>query len=256
VERNPVEGVLTNVFGTLNVARAGIAAGIDTMVMISTDKAVHPSNVMGATKRLAEHLWAQHAAQSTVSRLLMVRFGNVLGSAGSVIPLFQEQLRMGGPLTVTHPDMERYFMTIREAAGLVIQAATLPEARSGLFVLDMGEPVKITELAEQMIRLAGLRPYEDIPITITGLRPGEKLSEVLTYENETLHPTEHPKISQAITRNPDTPASMALEPLWQACSRRDPQALRECLHRLVPDYHNDKLSMTAPTASHHTKETA
>lgn len=236
VEDNPAEAVLTNVFGTRNVAQTGVASGIETMVLISTDKAVNPSNVMGATKRLAECVWAQTAQQARESRMVMVRFGNVLGSTGSVIPLFEEQMRMGGPLTVTHPEMERYFMTIREAAGLVIQAAALDEEQCGLYILDMGKPVKIVDLAEQMIRLAGFTPYEDIPIIFTGLRPGEKLSEELTYLQENLTPTRHPRISKTSEAGSHPLPPEPLSRLREACRLRDVVTLRECLHALVPGY--------------------
>ena len=185
VEANPVEGVVTNVLGTRNVAESCRAHGVDAMVMISTDKAVNPANVMGATKRLAESICQSldliEAKRGHGTRYVTVRFGNVLGSTGSVVPLFQRQLAKGGPLTVTHPEISRFFMTVREAMELVLQASTLAsednEARGKIFVLDMGEPVKIADLATQMIRLAGKKPGEDVAIDYVGLRPGEKLHE-------------------------------------------------------------------------------
>lgn len=189
-EENPVAAVHTNVIGTRNMLKAASAHGVASMVMISTDKAVHPTNVMGASKRLAERLFLSHPA--TATRHVTVRFGNVLGSAGSVVPLFQEQLARGGPLTVTHPDIERYFMTIREAVDLVIHAAALADSAKeaqALYVLDMGKPVLIRDLAKQMIRLSGLKPNEEVKIEYTGLRPGEKLYEELFYEEESPAPT-------------------------------------------------------------------
>jgi FlaA1/EpsC-like NDP-sugar epimerase len=206
VEANPVAGLKNNVLGTLNVARAALACQTSDMVLISTDKAVRPTNIMGASKRLAEmtiqSLAANENASTQSTRFCIVRFGNVLGSSGSVIPKFQQQIQSGGPISLTHPEITRYFMTIPEAAQLVIQAGALnSEHTSGahVFLLDMGESVKIVNLAKTMIQLSGLTVREDttpdgeIAIEITGLRPGEKLYEELLIEG---HPsaTEHPKI--------------------------------------------------------------
>jgi O-antigen biosynthesis protein WbqV len=203
-EINPSECVLTNAIGTRNVADAARAAGAKAMVMISTDKAVHPSSIMGLTKRIAEtYCQAVDVAGEHGTRFVTVRFGNVLGSTGSVVPLFERQLAAGGPLTVTDPKVERYFMTCGEAVQLVLQTAAHGVAgpdqhglseRGRIFVLDMGEPVKIVDLARQMIRLAGLEPDRDIAIKFTGLRPGEKLTEILSDENEPLAPTVLPGI--------------------------------------------------------------
>lgn len=187
-EANVRETVLTNVQGTKNVADCAQQVRARAMVMISTDKAINPTNVMGATKRIAESYCQSLDLGQSATRFMTVRFGNVLGSSGSVVPLFQKQLAMGGPLTVTHPDITRYFMTVREAVQLVLQASAYGMAsqseRGKIFVLDMGQPVKIIDLARQMIRLAGLRPDEDIKIAITGLRPGEKLYEELFSHEE------------------------------------------------------------------------
>lgn len=208
VEAQACEGVITNVIGSRNVADAAAASKVGAMVMVSTDKAVNPANVMGATKRLAEaYCQAMDAAsskQSGATRYVTVRFGNVLGSNGSVVPLFQKQLAQGGPLTVTHPDVERFFMTIPEASRLILQALLLGADDSGgdrgIFVLDMGEPVKIVDLARQVIRLSGLTPDEDVKIVYAGLRPGEKLYEELMHETENLVPTEHPNLMVARPR--------------------------------------------------------
>lgn len=201
VEFNVIEGIRNNVFGTWNTAEAAIASGVETFVLISTDKAVRPTNVMGASKRLAELVLQALAMRQTVTRFCMVRFGNVLGSSGSVVPLFREQIRRGGPVTVTHKDIIRYFMTIPEAAQLVIQAGAMGEG-GDVFVLDMGEPVKISDLARRMIHLMGLEvkddvhPNGDIEIHFSGLRPGEKLYEELLIGGEELS-TEHPRIMKA-----------------------------------------------------------
>lgn len=201
VEQNPIEGFQNNVFGTWRTAEAAKAAGVETFVLISTDKAVRPTNVMGATKRLAELVLQGMANESTKTRFTMVRFGNVLDSSGSVIPLFRDQIKHGGPVTVTHPEVTRYFMTIPEAAQLVLQAGAMGKG-GDVFVLEMGESIKIDELARSMIRLSGLEvcddenPDGDIEIKYSGLRPGEKLyEELLIGDNVT--GTEHPKIMRA-----------------------------------------------------------
>jgi len=208
VEAQPCEGLLTNVVGSQNLADAAVAVRARAMVMVSTDKAVNPANVMGATKRLAEAYCQAMDAHTHKhggnTRFVTVRFGNVLGSNGSVVPLFHQQLMAGGPLTVTHPDVERFFMTIPEASRLILEAVLARmEGRTvdqGIFVLDMGAPVKIIDLARQVIRLSGLRPDLDVKIVYTGLRPGEKLYEELVHEAENLVSTTHPSLMIAQPR--------------------------------------------------------
>jgi O-antigen biosynthesis protein WbqV len=253
VEANKLEGLLTNVVGTRHVADAARAAGAKAMVLISTDKAVNPSSVMGASKRLAEmYCQALDMTRGTpggtqaAMRCITVRFGNVLGSTGSVVPLFQRQLARGGPLSVTHPDMQRYFMTVREAVGLVLQASVVGVAggtaeNGGIFVLDMGEPVKIVDLARQMIRLAGLRPEIDVDIRFTGLRPGEKLFEELFHGREPPVPTGTPGLLMATPRTAD-PAIVgrAIDDLAIACRRGQTRVALALLGRMVPEFaHNE-----------------
>jgi FlaA1/EpsC-like NDP-sugar epimerase len=192
MEAQPEEAVITNVLGTLNVCRAAHEFGCESFVLISTDKAVAPGNTMGATKRVGERIVQAFAAESQTV-FCAVRFGNVLASRGSVVPIFERQIRQGGPITLTHREMTRFFMTIPEASQLIVQAAEL--ARCGeIFILDMGKPVAIYDLAVRMIRLHGLRPHIDIEIVETGPRPGEKLHEALITDSECLLPTNHPRI--------------------------------------------------------------
>jgi O-antigen biosynthesis protein WbqV len=248
VETNIEEGLLTNTVGTRNVADLAREHGVQGMVLISTDKAVNPSSVMGASKRLAE-AWCQTLdtaerrrieATGKGTRFVTVRFGNVLGSTGSVVPLFQRQLAAGGPLTVTHPEMQRYFMTVREAVELVLHASSLGvrEAAVGgkIFVLDMGEPVKIVDLARQMIRLAGLRPDRDIKIAFTGLRPGEKLQEEIFHAGELVE-TGLKGILLAASR-PADPAQLAqgFDAVEAACRARRGATALQLLRDLVPEY--------------------
>jgi FlaA1/EpsC-like NDP-sugar epimerase len=228
------EAVYNNVQGTRNVALAADRHGCSEFVLISTDKAVNPANVMGATKRVAE-IFCQNLDAQSQTRFITVRFGNVLDSAGSVVPLFRQQIRKGGPVTVTHPDMERYFMTIPEAAQLILQAAVLGTGGE-IFVLDMGEPVKIQYLAEQMIHLSGKEPYKDINIVCSGLRPGEKLYEELFHEQEQLEDTEHGKIFLARHRKVDwDDLTATLDEMGAACSSFDTPRLLGLLTGLVPE---------------------
>jgi FlaA1/EpsC-like NDP-sugar epimerase len=245
VEANPVEGIVTNVLGTRNVAESCRTHGVAAMVMISTDKAVNPVNVMGATKRLAEGICQSldivEARRDHGTRYVTVRFGNVLGSTGSVVPLFQRQLAAGGPLTVTDREISRFFMTVREAMELVLQASALAfgdsEARGKIFVLDMGEPVKIVDLATQMIRLAGKKPDRDVKIEFIGLRPGEKLHEELFYANETLMPTKASGIRLAAPRSIDyAMLARSLDELAEHARERREDRLMALLRTLVPEY--------------------
>lgn len=241
VESNPSEGIMNNVFGTLNVARAAAEHHVANMVLVSTDKAVRPTNVMGASKRMAELVLQAMSAANGKTRFCMVRFGNVLGSSGSVVPLFRAQLASGGPLTVTHPDVTRYFMTIPEAAQLVLYAGAM--AKGGeVFVLDMGGPVKIMDLARRMIELSGLSvrdeksPDGDIAIAITGLRPGEKLyEELLIGDNPS--PTNHPRIMKAREEFlPWKDLEQQLEILREAARRDDVDAIKSVLTTCVHGY--------------------
>ena len=207
MERQPAEAIRNNSVGTRVLAKTASAHGVSTFVMISTDKAINPTSLMGASKRLAEiHLQALQSNNHTATKFIMVRFGNVLGSSGSVIPIFKKQIAAGGPVTVTHPDVTRYFMTIPEAAGLVIQASVLGKGGE-IFVLDMGKPVKIVDLARQLVELSGLKVGDDIEIKFTGLKPGEKLFEELQHVDEQHIQTEHPRIMRFVPGNDAREAS-------------------------------------------------
>ncbi|BAO31114.1 polysaccharide biosynthesis protein [Sulfuritalea hydrogenivorans] len=235
---NAWEAVRNNVRGTLNVARAALASGTSEFVLISTDKAVNPTNVMGASKRLAEVVCRAVQTQASATRFVMVRFGNVLGSSGSVIPRFRQQIAAGGPVTVTHPDIIRYFMLIPEAAQLVLQAgliASRQQEGGQIFVLDMGEPVKIVDLARDLIRLSGFTE-DEIKIEFTGLRPGEKLYEELLADGESTLPTPHPKLR--IAKPSATPDAQWLADLeqWLAVPSRTEADVKQGLKARVPEY--------------------
>jgi len=257
VETNPIEGVLTNVVGSRNVAEAARAQSVGLMVQISTDKAVNPTSVMGATKRLAEaacqaldldeaERQRRNKSSPSGTRFVTVRFGNVLGSTGSVVPLFARQLAAGGPLTVTDPDVTRFFMTVREAVELVLEASARAEAgddadigasRGKIFVLDMGEPVRIVDLAQQMIRLARRVPGRDIQIEFTGLRPGEKLHEELFHDGEAAMPTANPALRLAAPRTADYAIlARSIDELEAEARAANESRVLDLLQRLVPEY--------------------
>jgi len=234
MEAHVFEAIENNVFGTYNVAIAAAEHEVEDLIMISSDKAVRPTNVMGATKRVTELLLL--GLQGKRTRYTSVRFGNVLGSNGSVIPIFKKQIAAGGPITVTHPEMRRYFMTIPEASQLVLQASTMGLGGE-IFVLDMGEPVKIVDLAKKLILLSGLRSGEDIKIEFSGVRPGEKLYEELNLVEEDTVSTPYDKI-KIFTGNGLPPAGMELylKALRQICKHRDLPGLILTLKDLIPEY--------------------
>ncbi len=247
MEINPSEAVLNNVLGTKNLADISRVCGVERFVLISTDKAVNPVNIMGASKRVAE-LYLQTLSPETKTKFITVRFGNVLGSSGSVIPRFREQISNGGPVTVTHPEVIRYFMTIQEATQLVLQAGAMGE-KEEIFLLEMGEPIRILNLAEDMIRLSGLRPYTDIPIEFTGLRPGEKLFEELLLDLEGIKKTHHPKIRIAAPLEDRDPSSFQarFNALLEAAKSNREKEIFTCFKALVREYriHKDYISEEA-----------
>jgi FlaA1/EpsC-like NDP-sugar epimerase len=234
MEAHVFEAIENNVFGTYNVAVAAAEHGVEDFVMISSDKAVRPTNIMGATKRVAELLLL--ALQNGCTKYVAVRFGNVLGSNGSVIPIFKKQIAAGGPVTVTHPDMRRFFMTIPEACQLVLQAAAIGEGGQ-ICILDMGEPVKIVDLARNLILLSGLKPDEDIKIEFTGIRPGEKLCEELSTLIEDTVPSAHEKIRIFVGNGmPEGDIETWLHGLREACETRDVGRLVVALKEIALDY--------------------
>jgi FlaA1/EpsC-like NDP-sugar epimerase len=234
LEEYPSEVALTNVLGTRNLADAAIENKVEKFVMISTDKAVNPTNLMGACKRIGE-IYVQSLSENSRTQFITTRFGNVLGSNGSVVPLFKQQIAQGGPVTVTHPDITRYFMTIPEASSLVLEAAVM--GRGGeIFVFDMGQPVKIVDLARKMIQLAGLRPDIDIPIHFTGLRPGEKMFEELFKDSENLLATHHPKIMKAHKSQIEAGFGEMVTELVASAQDYDDKTVRTMIRSIVPEY--------------------
>ena len=241
MEVNPGEALKNNVVGSISVAEAALATGVERMVMISTDKAVNPTSIMGCSKRVAE-MYVQGLSGSGVTQFVTVRFGNVLGSSGSVVPIFRKQIAEGGPVTVTHPDMTRFFMTIPEAAQLVLQAGVMGKGGE-IFVLHMGEPVRIVDLARDMITLSGLRPGIDIDIVFSGKRPGEKLFEELSFEDEMVGDTAHPKIG--IWKHRETELSRlqsSIDRLLDEADTASPGEIRNALQQLVPEYQPEATS--------------
>ena len=235
MEANVTEAVLNNVLGTQNVVSLCAEHNVEHFVLISTDKAVRPTSVMGATKRIAEHLVHQYAMERK-SGYVSVRFGNVLGSRGSVVPTFMRQISEGGPVTITHPDMTRYFMTIPEAVQLVLQAAALGDV-GDVYVLDMGEPVRVFDLATDLIRLSGLEPEVDIDVRFTGTRPGEKLFEELFFRDAEVTPTIHPKILRARDAEAAAHSAADIAALIQAARDNRPgREIRRLILALVPEY--------------------
>lgn len=246
MEANPIEAVKTNVLGTINVSNYSLKYNVERLVMISTDKAVNPTNIMGATKRVAES-YCQYIQKKTDStKFLTVRFGNVLGSSGSVIPLFKEQIEKGGPITVTHKDITRYFMSIPEASRLVLQAGALGTGGE-VFVLDMGEPIKIVDLAKQMISMSGLKLDEDIKIEYTGLRPGEKLFEELLLSSEETLPTLHPLVKVAKAQGPVDEFTEKLKTLLAMNQETNVSEIKNQIKILVPEYfpNRDEMKVAA-----------
>jgi len=245
LEANMIEGVWNNVVGTLRLAQSAARVGTKKFVLISTDKAVNPMSILGATKRVAEHIVRElPSLRASQTDFRVVRFDNVLGSDGSVVPLFKRQIAAGGPVTVTHPEMKRFLMTIPEAAQLVLEAASLPEAAGRIAVLEMGTQVRILELAEQLIRLSGLVPYHDVQIVFTGLRPGEKLEEELVAPNETLAPTSIEKI-RVVTGNGNGGALLArqLRTLIAVTGEGDENAMMRALSTIVTEYQPERLEL-------------
>ena len=245
MEAQPGEAIRNNVFGTAQIAELAIAHGVERFVLISTDKAVNPTSVMGATKRLAELYIQSLLTRTNSTKFMAVRFGNVLGSSGSVVPTFTRQIRAGGPVTVTHPDVTRFFMTIPEAVSLVLQSAALGKG-GDIFMLDMGKPVRIADLAAQMIELSGFTPHEDIEIVFTGMRPGEKMHEELSLDRENVTPTKHPKIRRLDSQPQHHSFVRAFVDEIAAAliaDESDGETLKMLLTRAIPEYTPESLQL-------------
>jgi FlaA1/EpsC-like NDP-sugar epimerase len=240
IERNPHEAIYVNILGTVNLSILATSYNVDRFVMISTDKAVNPTNVMGASKRAAEiYVQSLQNEKGVATKFITTRFGNVLGSNGSVIPHFEKQISQGGPVTVTHKNIIRYFMTIPEACQLVLQAGTMGNGGE-IYVFDMGEPKKILDLAEKMIRLSGFEPYTDIDIKITGLRPGEKLYEELLTESSIVQPTHHSKIMVAKVEIQEfSEIKKKIKTIVKAATKKDDEQVVKLLKDIVPEYKSE-----------------
>jgi FlaA1/EpsC-like NDP-sugar epimerase len=236
MEQNPAQAILNNVGGTKNLATLSLEYGVKYFVNISTDKAVNPTSIMGASKRIAENVILQAASKAKEDQVFVsVRFGNVLGSRGSVVPIFKSQIAKGGPITITDPDMIRYFMTIPEASQLVLQAAAL-NMNGAVFVLDMGEPVKIVDMARDLIRLSGLEPDKDIKIVFTGKKEGEKLYEELLTSEEGTEMTQYEKVMIARKNNISDSFEEKLDRLFDATNTGDKELIKAGIHEIVPTY--------------------
>jgi FlaA1/EpsC-like NDP-sugar epimerase len=248
MEKNPEQAISNNIYGTRVVAELAAQFNLEKFVLVSTDKAVNPTNIMGATKRVAEMVCQFYQSRNKNTKFVIVRFGNVIGSSGSVIPLFLKQIKGGGPVTVTHPEVNRFFMSIPEAAQLILQASVL--GRGGeIFVLDMGAPVKIVDLARQLITLNGLEEGKDIEIVYTGLRPGEKLYEEVLFETESSLETSHPMIRVAKAREVTGELSLQLESVLGMQPLDYSNELQEKVQNLVPEYVPHRRSDTKSVAS-------
>jgi len=233
-ESYPWEAIITNVYGTLNLVSLGDKYNLDSFVMVSTDKAVRPTNIMGASKRIAE-LGILASAEKMSPKFMSVRFGNVIGSSGSVIPIFQQQIAKGGPVTVTHRDMKRYFMSIPEASQLILQAGAIGKGGE-TFLLDMGEPVKIDTVARDLIRLSGFKPDIDIEIQYSGIRPGEKMFEELITDHEEIMATAHDKIMVLRNNHPVADTLDKIDRLLVSAQTCDIDQIKTCIRDIVPEY--------------------